>query len=325
MTGGLGFLGLNLLGPLLDAGAEVKVLSRSLQPLALRWLERALSGRSVEIARGEIGDPACLERSFDGIDVVVDLAGESGAVKSLREARADMEVNVAGHLLLLDCVRRRKRPPHVVFASSRLVYGVTGGAPVTEEQPTRPTSLYALHKLTVEHYLRIYREQFGISHTVLRLTNPYGPYQLPERQHYGVLNRFVMAALRGETLALYGGGGQLRDYVHASDVARAIICACRDSRAVGETFNVGGGRSVSLAHAAQTVVELAGSGRVAAEPWPDRERRVETGDFLCDISRIRRTLGWSPRVLLEEGLPATVRTYRALLADAGELPECPAS
>jgi UDP-glucose 4-epimerase len=208
-----------------------------------------------------------------------------------------------------------------VFASSRLVYGATGGTPVSEEHPTRPTSLYALHKLTVEHYLRIYREQFGLPYCVLRLTNPYGPFQLPERRAYGVLNQFVMAAIHGAPLPLFGGGSQLRDYVHASDVARAILSACRDARSVGEVFNVGAGRSVSLAEAAQAIVTLAGSGQAASAPWPEGERRVETGDFRCDVSKIRALLSWSPAVPLAEGLAETVAAYRELLRDVA-LPEC---
>jgi UDP-glucose 4-epimerase len=316
VTGGLGFLGLNLVSPLLDAGAGVRILNRSLNPLACRWLEAVRAGRSVERVEGDIGDPGCLASVLQGVDVVIDLAGESGAVRSLREARMDMEVNVAGHLTLLDTLRRLARPPRLVFASSRLVYGVTGAAAVGEDHPTRPTSLYGLHKLTVEHYLRIYREQFGVPFTVLRLTNPYGPFQLPERRHYGVLNQFVIAAIRDQALPLYGGGGQLRDYVHAADVARAILSACASEQAEGATFNVGAGSSVSFADAARTVVGLAGSGRVAIEPWPEGYRRVETGDFVCDISRIRAQLGWSPKVLLNEGLQTTIASYRSLLDGA---------
>jgi UDP-glucose 4-epimerase len=314
LTGGLGFLGLNLVPLLLAAGAEVLVLNRTLHPLALSWLDRLRDGRAVALVQGDIADAESMPGWLDGVDLVINLAGESGAVKSLREAQTDMQVNIAGHLNLLDSIRARAAHPRVVFVSSRLVYGVTGPDPVDEEHPPRPTSLYGLHKLTVEHYYRIYHQHYGIPYTILRLTNPYGPFQLPHRLHYGIVNRFVMAALRGEALQLYGGGPQLRDYVHVRDAAEAVLRAGLDARAVGETFNVGAGRSVSLGEVARRIVDLAGSGRIEDVPWPEGYRQVETGDFLCDTRRIGERLGWRAETGLDAGLRHTVDAYRSLLS-----------
>ena len=313
LPGGLGFLGLNLVPLLLDHGARVRILNRSLDPLAVRWLEQATAGRPVELVEGDIADPRMPEW-LDGIDLVVNLAGESGAAKSLSEAQTDMQVNIAGHLNLLNAARAQARPPRIVFLSSRLVYGVTGGAPVDESHPTRPTSLYGLHKLTVEHYHRIFREHDGLPYTVLRVTNPYGPYQLPHGRHHGIVNRFVMTALAGGTLRLFGGGGQLRDYIYVADLGEAILCALTAERAVGETFNLGSGSAMSLAEVARRIVAAAGSGRVEDVPWPEDDRKVETGDFRCDVGRIETLLGWKAGTSLEEGLRRTVEAYRGLLS-----------
>jgi nucleoside-diphosphate-sugar epimerase len=314
VTGGLGFIGLNLLPVLLDAGAQVRILNRSLHPLALAWLDRLRGRRPVEVIEGDIADAGRMPGWLEGMDVVMNLAGESGAVKSLREAQADMQVNIAGHLVMLDALREQPKLPLVLFVSSRLVYGVTGPSPVDEDHPPRPTSLYGLHKLAVEHYYRIYHEQYGIPYTILRLTNPYGPFQLPHRRHYGVVNRFIMAALRRESLQIYGGGSQLRDYVHVRDAAEALLRACLDEGTVGETLNVGSGRSVSLGEVARRIVEIAGSGRVEEVPWPEGYQKVETGDFVCETSRIERLLGWRAGIDLERGLRETVECYRKLLS-----------
>ena len=312
VPGGLGFLGLNLVPRLLDGGGRVRILNRSLDPLALRWLALAAGGRPVEVVQGDVADPRIAEW-LEGIDLVINLAGESGAARSLSDVQTDMQVNVAGHLNLLNAVRARARPPRIVFLSSRLVYGVTGGAPVDEDHPPRPTSLYGLHKLTVEHYHRIFWEHDGIPFTVLRVTNPYGPYQLPHGRHHGIVNRFVMEALAGGTLRLFGGGGQLRDYVHVEDVAEAILRAGTEERAVGETLNLGSGLPVSLGEVARRIVAAAGSGRVEDVPWPEDDRKVETGDFRCDTRRIATILDWRPEVALEEGLRRTVEAYRSLI------------
>jgi len=309
----LGFLGLNLVPALLDLGARVRLVNRSAEPLALSWLERVTAGRPVELIRGDIADPQGVHRWLDGAAVVVNLAGESGATKSLQQAQEDMQVNIAGHLNLLDALRPLPAPPRVVFPSSRLVYGVTGQTAVAESHPPQPTSLYGLHKLTVEHYYRIYRQSFGVPFVVLRVTNPYGPYQLPQRRHYGIINRFIMTAIEGGTITLFGGGHQLRDYVHVADVTEAIVCACTDERAEGQVLNVGSGASHSLRSIAEQIVESAGTGRIETVPWPEDHRKVETGDFFCDPRHIEQLLGWRARIELTAGLRDTIARYRELL------------
>ncbi len=318
LLGGLGFIGLNLVPELLRAGARVEIVNRSLDPLALRWLDRQAGGREVGIHQADIRNVDGLQPWLDAADLVVNLAGESGAVKSVREALADSQATVGGHLAVLEALRGRGRLSRVVFISSRLVYGVTGPAPAGEDHPTRPTSLYGLHKLTVEHYHRIYWEHHGIPYTILRLTNPYGPFQLPRRREYGVVNRFVLNALRGDTITLFGGGRQLRDYLHVADAVAAVLRALVDERAAGETLNVGAGTSVSLREMAERIVEACGSGRVESAPWPGGYERVETGDFLCDTRRAERLLGWRPGMDLEKGLRSTVAIYRELLAEEQE-------
>jgi nucleoside-diphosphate-sugar epimerase len=314
LLGGLGFIGLNLIPELLRAGAGIDIVNRSLDPLALRWLDRQTGGRGVSVHQGDLRDAGGFQDRLDAADLIVNLAGESGAAKSERDALADAQVNVSGHLAFLETLRLRRHRPRVVFISSRLVYGITGRTRVDEAHPTRPTSLYGLHKLTVEHYHRIYWEHYGIPYTVLRLTNPYGAFQSPGRRDYGVVNHFILSALRGETITLFGPGRQLRDYVHVSDVAAAICRSLADERASGETFNVGAGVSVSMREMAEHIVHAAGAGAVATVPWPDGYEQVETGDFLCDVAHIEQRLGWRPRVSLEAGLRRTVDSYRELLA-----------
>jgi UDP-glucose 4-epimerase len=314
VPGGLGFLGLNLIPLLLEQGARVRVLNRPpLDPQAVRWLELVTAERPVELLLGDVADRNSMPEWLEGIDLVVNLAGESGAAKSESNAPADMQVNIAGALNLLSAARARARPPRIVFLSSRLVYGVTDGLPVDEDHPVRPTSFYGVHKLTVEHYHRLFWEHDGLPFTVLRVTNPYGPYQLPHGRHHGIVNRFVMDALAGRTLRLFGGGRQLRDYVYVTDVAAAILRAGTDERAVGETFNVGSGTAVSLGEVARCIVDTAGSGRIEDVPWPEDDRKVETGDFRCDPRRIETLLGWKAEISLEEGLRRTVEAYRGLI------------
>lgn len=234
-------------------------------------------------------------------------------MQSLVEAHADMQANIEFHLGLLETARRCAAPPRVVFTSSRLVYGDTGTVPVLETHPPQPSSLYGLHKLTVEHYHRLYHIHYGVPYAVVRLTNPYGPFQAPGKRGYGIINEFIMSATRGEELTLYGDGSQLRDYPFVEDVVDAILAAGLSERAVGRTVNVGLGRSVRLADFAEMIVEIAGAGRIVRIPWPDLDRKVETGDSVCSIELAQSLLDWTPRFDWRSGIARSVEAYRALL------------
>lgn len=319
VTGGLGFLGLNTVGGLLDRGAQVRIVSRSRSASALEWLGRVAGGRAVELVTADVGTatPAATPWLED-VDAVVHLAGESGAAWSLDRPSQELHGNVEAQLFFLDALRRMPDPPHVVFVSSRLVYGAAGGVQVDERSPVDPTSLYAAHKLTVENYLKVYGRSAGLPWTILRVTNPYGPFQPPARESHGVVNRFVQAAIASRPITIYGDGSQLRDVLYVDDVVRAILLALGDTAARSEVLNVGAGRSLPLAEIAHRVIAIAGTGTLESRPWPESDLRVETGDFRCSTSRIEGLLGWRPRVDLDEGLERTIAAYRELLGSGAQ-------
>lgn len=317
LLGGLGFLGLNLVPHLVRAGARVSVVNRSRDPSAVRWLRDAGGGRA-ELVQGVVGRAQSpLGRWLEDADLVINLTGRSGASESLRSPLLDADANVLDQLALLEALRRCRRPPHLIFFSSRLVYGATGAGLAAEGGLPRPNTIYGAHKLAVEHYLGVYGKCHGLPYTVLRLTNPYGAYQPIGRTGFGAINRFMIAALRDETITIYGEGKQRRDYLHVDDVAAAVIRVATDRRAVAETFNIGAGISEPIGEVAERIVALAGGGRIERVGWPAAELTVETGDFFCDIGHARRQIGWSPRVPLEAGLRTTIHQYRSLMAEGG--------
>ena len=126
-----------------------------------------------------------------------------------------------------------------------------------------------------------------------------------------MINRLVHLALAGDALPIYGDGRQLRDYVHVDDVTAALMAMGTSAAADGETFNVGSGIGTALVDAATMIVDIAGGGRVEHVPWPPLASRVETGDFVADISKITNQLGWAPTISLRPGLEQTVSFYRS--------------
>jgi nucleoside-diphosphate-sugar epimerase len=216
-------------------------------------------------------------------------------------------------LTLAEALRRENREARVVFTGSRLEYGRVGPDPVAETHDVDPLCVHAIHKLMAEQYLRLYERLYGISYAVARVTNPYGPGQPRSRIDYGVVNRLIHLALAGETLPIYGDGGQRRDYIYIDDVVEALLAlgsAEGPSLAASGIYNVGTGIGTSIADMATAITRTAGGGRLRFVPWPQLAEQIETGDFVADITRIRAELRWQPAVALEEGLRRTVAFYR---------------
>ena len=254
----------------------------------------------------DIRDEAAIREAVIGQKVIFHLAGRSGAVASNLQPLEDLEVNCKGLLNLLEACRLHNPEARIVFASSRLVYGPPQQLPVTEAHPTRPTSIYGLHKLTSEHYLRMYHELYGIPAVSLRITNPYGPVYNLKNRSYGVLNIFMQLALSNATIKLYGQGSQLRDFIYIDDLVEAFLVVGQGPKMDGDIFNVCGDEAVSLREAAEIIVSEVGRGKIEHVPWPPDTKRVETGDFLADISKIKRMTGWQPRTKFRKGIQKAI-------------------
>jgi UDP-glucose 4-epimerase len=307
ITGGNGFLGLNLLAALRRLGADVGILSRSEVP---GGGELGLLAKPDRHHRGDIRDPDFVAAAVEGCAVVFNLAAHSGSISSNDEPFEDLDINLRGQLTLLEQCRLLDPLPRIVYASSRLVYQPTGDLPVCESALTGPLSLYGVHKLAGEHYHLLYRRLYGMPAVILRITNPYGAFQRGSQSRYGIINFFIHQAVHGLVLPIYGDGRQLRDYVHVDDVVRAFLAAGARDEADGKILNVGSGVGVSFQEMAEAIVRDAGSGEVKHQAWPPDAARVETGDFVADISRIGEVLGWRPAISFQEGLKAVVEHYR---------------
>jgi UDP-glucose 4-epimerase len=222
----------------------------------------------------------------------------------------DLDINLRGNLVLLESLRAASSPAKLVFAGSRLQYGKPSSLPVREDDPGEALCLHAVHKRTVEQYLQLYAHLFGLTYTIARITNPYGPGQPKGRTAYGVINRLIHLALAGDTLTIYGDGRQQRDYVHVADVVDALLVMAASPQANGRAYNVASGVGTRLIDVANEVVRLTGGGRIEHVEWPALAAQIETGDFVADVSRAARELGWAPSRALRAGLEETIAHYR---------------
>ena len=294
--GATGFLGSHVADALVSSGARVT----SFDLRAPREPRPDLTH-----VAGDVTDAVAVRGVIEGADHLFAFAGGSGAVRSLADPLLDLRTSCEAQLVLLEAMRQVAPNASVVFPGSRLEYGKAGTLPVGEDHPLRGTSPYALHKITCDAYHDLYNDLYGLHTVVLRISNPYGSHTPgdPARVGYGVVNAFVDTAIAGGTIPLYGGGGQLRDFVFVDDVVSAVLLASLTEGAWGSALNIGSGEGVSLRAIAESVVAAVGSGAVDLEAvWPADAASVETGDFYFDVSRARETLGWSPSVSLDTGI-----------------------
>lgn len=307
VTGGFGFLGLNLVTALRCAGADVRVLARSWPPEGRH--ARLVDG--VRFLKGDLRDEPIVRHAVKDVEIIFDLAARSGAAASNTSPADDLDVNARGQLVLLEACRNANAAVKVIFPSSRLVYEPTDSLPVPETAAKRPRSIYGIHKLLGEQYLLLYAHLYGLQSVILRITNPYGPFQRREQNHYGIVNWFIHLGLNGHRLPVYGQGEQLRDYVHVDDVVCAFLLAGSEPNAAGAVLNIGGNRPVSFREMAEMIVRLTAGPGIDFVPWPEQAARIESGSFVADITRAKETLGWHPEVALEEGLHDVVQRYQA--------------
>jgi len=251
-------------------------------------------------------------RAAADVDVVYDFAGSSGTVASNLDPKESLQENCAEHLRFLRACEGATRPPHIVFASSWLVYGRIDVIPVAEDHLVQPRSMYAAHKACVENYLRISALREKISYTVCRISNPYGPYHSRPRRTYNIINLFIEQSLAGKAVFLFGDGKQLRDYIHIDDLVDALIVCGESPAARNESFNIGMGRSHSLLEAVELIRSLVSAPPPIFMPWEEEYLAVESGNYVADLSKAKRLLGLNARFDLNRGLEATVAQMRDL-------------
>jgi UDP-glucose 4-epimerase len=300
VTGGAGFIGSHTVDALLERGHDVAVL------------DDFSSGKREQVnplARFHPADLRDATRVREVIEqerpeVIFHLAAQMDVRRSVADPAFDAQVNLVGMLNLMEAARTRglKR---VIFASSGgAAYGEQSSFPCDESHPCHPVSPYGVAKLSTEHYLFFYENEYGIRYTAMRYANVYGPRQDPHGEA-GVVAIFCGRILSGEPCTIYGDGRQTRDYIYVGDVAAANVAALEHER--GGAFNVGTGIETDVNQLYRALADLAGVGKdpVYAAPRPGEQRRS-----VISPQRAGRELSWRPRMALREGLAATFEYFK---------------
>lgn len=299
VTGGAGFVGSHLCAALAARG-ETPV---AVDDLSNGYRDNVPAGMELVVA--DLADDEWIERQAGRrVDAVVHCAAQSSNALSFRDPERDYRANQrATWNVVRFCERAGVR--RLLFTSSMSVYGEPSRLPTPEDEPCRPATYYALHKMAAEQYIRL---AHGLDATIFRLYTTYGVGQNLANREQGLIKIYLGYVLRNEPLVVHGPGTRVRDVVHVSDVVDAIVRSISEPRTYGNCYNLGTGRGLSVADIIARIVEIAGQ----PSDYPITYGAADRGDplmTLADISAARRDIGWEPKVLPEEGIAATVRHY----------------
>jgi len=304
VTGGAGFIGSNVVDELVKRGQHVVVLDN-----LSSGKEENLAGvrDKVELNTGSITDLATVQAASRGADYVIHLAARTSVPRSVEDPLDTNRNNIDGTLNVLVAARDAK-VKRVVFAASSAAYGETPTLPKKESMPAEPISPYGLTKYVGEQYAQVFGRVYGLENASIRYFNVFGPRQDPTSQYSGVLSRFMLAAIEGHPLVIYGDGEQSRDFTYVANIVDETLRACDASGASGKVFNGGTGQRISL----NGVVKLLG--RVTGRKMEVKYQPARAGDILhsqADVTLAKKVLGYEPSVGFEEGLKRTWEWYSA--------------
>lgn len=327
VTGGAGFIGSNLADRLARDGHDVLVydaLSRPGVETNLAWLKKRHPQRVTAVV-GDIRDEASVAEAAADAVAVFHLAAQVAVTTSLVEPREDFDINVRGTLNILDALRRRPDPAPLVFASTNKVYGdladveldLTNESYLPRDPAVRSLGIgegrpldfhtpYGCSKGAADQYVLDYARSFGVPTAVLRMSCIYGPRQMGTEDQ-GWVAHFLIRALKGEPISIYGDGAQVRDVLDVSDAVEAYLAAWDRIEAVkGRAFNLGGGplNAVSLRQVIRFIEDLTGH---PVETRYDDWRAGDQRYYVSDTRLAATLLGLRPATPWKKGVAALAR------------------
>ena len=306
VTGGAGFLGSHLCGRLLAEGHDVLCVDNFYTGTKGNVVHLAAKPL-FELLRHDITFPLYVE-----CDRIYNLACPASPIHYQFDPVQTTKTSVHGAINMLGLAKRTRA--RILQASTSEVYGDPEVHPQTEDywgrvNPIGPRSCYDEGKRCAETLFFDYQRQHGLDIKIVRIFNTYGPRMLPDDGR--VVSNFIVQALRGEPITLYGDGSQTRSFCYVDDLIDGMVRMMDTDKGFHGPVNLGNPREFTIRELAEQVLSLTGSkSRIERKPLPQDDPRQRQPD----VALARSKLGWNPRVTLEDGLKETVRYFRQLLA-----------
>ncbi len=302
VTGGAGFIGTHLVDALIDRGEHVTVID-NLSTSDLKHLHADAEFINQDVCNPEVTQ---LIKELNP-KAVYHLAAQASVAVSAREPLTDLNINVIGTINILEGIRElQHRPRFTFFSTGGAVYGdlEESALPARETIDAKPLSPYAVSKLAIEHYLRVYGHLYDLNYTIARPANVYGPRQNPDGEA-GVIAIFTKAMLEGRQITIFGHGNDQRDYIYISDFIDGVLTLA-DSNLPGP-YNIGTGYGVSVNEIHHVLSEMIPTAN-PAEYGPPRAGDIPK--IWLDVDAAKNDLGWQAKTSFQDGIWKTVDWFR---------------
>jgi UDP-glucose 4-epimerase len=314
VTGGLGFVGSNLVRRLVPSGAQVCVID-SLDPNFggnLYNLHGVVEQLQVEIA--DLRQKGLIEELIAGQDYLFNLAGQVSHVDSMQDPLTDLQINAGLQLAIVEACRKYNPKIKVVFAGTRQIYGRSQYLPVDEDHPIAPMDYNGVTKRAGEMYQMVAHRVYGLRVVSIRMTNVFGPRMRVRDGRQTFLGLWIRKLLAGQPIPVYGDGRQIRDLNYIDDVVDALLLAAVSPHTDGKIYNLGSDEPICLLDLARLLIQVWGEGSCELLPFPPDRKRIDIGDYQGNYAKINRELGWQPATRLRDGLACTLDYFSANLA-----------
>jgi UDP-glucose 4-epimerase len=297
VLGGGGFIGTNLCRRLLEDGHRVRAFGRHCP------FPEALEG--IEWFQGDFGDAASLAKAIETFDVIYHLVNGSTPLSANLDMAGDVQRNILSSLGLFEICRKLGVSRVVFVSSGGTIYGCAQQIPTPETAPTDPITAYGINNLAIEKYLALYQHLHQIDYRILRISNPFGPFQTSIKNQ-GVIASMITRTLRNEAIEIWGDGSVVRDFIFVDDVVDALVAAARD-RSSTRIFNIGSGEGHSLRQVLASVEALLD--KTLNIQWKPG-RPLDVPISVLAIDRAREILGWTPKTSFKDGLNKTITWWQ---------------
>lgn len=290
ILGAAGFIGINLANALTDQGYELICFDRA---KSLHWPESA---------KTIIGDFSNLpDELLEAMDnaLVFHLVSSCRPSPSTAQAAEEVSLDLVTTLRYLEATKARNLR-WVFLSSGGTVYGQSESKCIAETEPTAPICTYGLIKVTIESYFELYRKLYGIDYVVVRLANPYGPWQDPFKGQ-GIIAALAYKALKGDAIDIWGDGANVRDYIYIDDAVNGVLYAASLGK-VGEIYNVGSGGGYSINQLVDIIAQALGM-RVAVNYCAPRT--IDVRSNVLSVNKIFEHTGWESATSIECGVSFT--------------------
>ena len=303
VTGGAGFIGLNLVHHLVGQGEKV-VLYDNFSTGKKKWTREL--PKDVKLVEGDVLDIKELKKAARSCDYVVHLAGQASIPHSVNDPAASLHTNAVGTLQALIAARTAK-VKRFIYVGSAAAYGESPSLPKVETMTDQPLSPYGVSTIAGEQQCRVFFNTYGLQTVILRAFNVFGPYQEASGNYAPVVSNFAKALLDGKPPVICGDGKQSRDFLHVDDLIEAIKSACIAPKAEGELYNIGTGSRITINGLVNLINGILGK---EIQPKYEEAHPEDIRHSLADITKAQEMLGFRPRVSLMDGLSSTIEWYR---------------